>query len=168
MRVGAALIGLPAELVDDAFEDAVGVAQVPGIVKAPDNEMVLFDIREFLRLHGIVAEDGHVIGMVVKGGLMSDDQVFVVGDCSLENLVCVEESGGDAGDDSVGVASFDRVYCSGWRGCAGGGNDFPNGGFGCQRSVCCLRVQRKVYRRDCKQQGYKCFLHDHSVRSASM
>ena len=67
---------------------------------------------------------------------MRDDEVLVVRDCFFENLISVEEGGGDSGDDCVRVAGFDRVHRVGRRSGAGSGDDFFDRGGGGERSAC--------------------------------
>ncbi len=123
MRVGLALVGLPSELIDHADEDAVGLAQVPGVVKAPDDEVVITNVGELLLLDGIGGERRLIVEMVIEGGLVRDDQVLAAGDCFFEDGVCVHECGDDAGDRRVGIAGLERVDGVGGRSGSGGCDD---------------------------------------------
>jgi hypothetical protein len=115
MRIGLALIWLPSELIDHAGEDAIGLPHVPGIVKAPDDEVMCANERELLLQDGVVGERRLIIGVVIEGRLVRNDQVLAGGDRLFEDDVCVHESCGDARDLGVGVTGLERVHSIGWR-----------------------------------------------------
>ena len=169
VRLGGVLKFLPVELRGDSFEDAVGLAQMPLVVKAPDDKVMFSDEGFFPRLDGIVAEQAFVVGVIVEGGFVGDDQVVAVGGRLFENGVGVEEGGGDAGDLLVGIAAFKVV--DGIRGRLGAGGlldafDYLAGGEllcvgwerneeSCDEQQFGLRVLREVHQLTHKEGAHK-------------
>ena len=93
----------------------LGAAEMPLVMEAPDDEVMVVDVGELFLVDGIVDEERVFVAVVVEGGLVGDDQVGVEGDGAAEDVHGVGEACHDAGDDCGGVAGLDGVYCIGWR-----------------------------------------------------
>lgn len=100
---------LPAERGGHASEDAIGLARVPVIVEAPDDEAVLFD-EVALGLVNLAAQTGRVIGVIIEGRLVDDDQIQPSGVGALAYVQRTAEGSRDAFDGVIGIARFESVY----------------------------------------------------------
>jgi hypothetical protein len=114
-RILRVLIFLPANGGGKGFGHGFGMAEVPLVVKAPDDEVVVVHVGELLFVDGIVGEERALIAMVVEGGLVGDDQVGVEGNGAAENIHVVSEACHNSGDDCGWVPGFDGVDGVGWR-----------------------------------------------------
>ena len=122
MRVGFALIGLPSELLDHAGQDAIGLPHVPGIVKAPDDQVMFTNVGEFLREDGISGERRLIIKMVIESRLVRNDEVLTRGDRLFQDGVSIHKGSDDAGNHGSRVASLQCIDGIG-RGRGAGGRD---------------------------------------------
>lgn len=107
-RCGRAVF-LPTERGGHAGEDAIGLARVPVVVEAPNNEAVLFD-EVALGFVNLAAQGRRVIGVVIKRRFVNDEQVQPGGVSALANVQRTAERSRDAFDSVVGVANFEGVY----------------------------------------------------------
>jgi hypothetical protein len=82
---------------------------MPCVVETPNDQVVVADVGEFLLLDRIGSERSLIIEMVIKGGLVSDDEVFVAGYCLFEDRIGVHKGGDDAGHHGVGIAGLERI-----------------------------------------------------------
>ena len=113
--IAGMLVLLPADSCDEAFADTIGPAEVPLVVEAPDDEMMLLNIGELLLVDGVVDEESIFVAMVVEGGLVGDDEIGVKRHGLAKDVHRVGEACHDAGDDCESVAGFDGVNGIGWR-----------------------------------------------------
>ncbi len=100
----------PAESVDHAGFDAIGIAAVPMIVETPDNEAIFFDEGALFGPDGVGL--GHFLGnveMAVEGGLVGDDEIEMLGGGALEDIESGHHGDSDAGDGRIGIAGLEGV-----------------------------------------------------------
>ena len=86
-----------------------GRRQVPLVVEAPDDEVMVLHVGELFFVDRVVDEEGVFVAMVVEGGLVGDDQVGVQSDGLAKDVHGVGEACHNAGDDCGGVAGLDGV-----------------------------------------------------------
>ncbi len=79
-------------------------------MKAPDDEVMVVDIGELFLVDGVVREEGVLVAVIVKGGLVGDDQIGVQSDGAAEDVRGVGETCHYAGNDCGRVAGLDGVY----------------------------------------------------------
>jgi hypothetical protein len=94
-------------------QDAVWGAQVPVVVKSPDDHVVFLDEGEFFGEHWVVfflGDFAELVEVIIKSGLVSDDQVFSGGGSALQDIEGGHHGYGNAGDFRVGVAGFEGIH----------------------------------------------------------
>jgi hypothetical protein len=121
------LIFLPADGRGEGFGHGLWTAEMPLVVEAPDDELMVAHVGELFLVDGIVGEERGLVAMVVEGGLVGDDQVGVEGDGLVQDVHAVGEACHNAGDDCGWVAGFDGVHGIGRRLLRDGGLDARDG-----------------------------------------
>ena len=100
---------LPANGGGEGFGHGLGLAEVPLVVKAPDDEVVILHVGELLLVNRIVDEERVLVAVVVEGRLVGDDKVCVESDSLAQDVHRIGEACHNAGDDCGRVAGFDGI-----------------------------------------------------------
>src|SRR5262245_51125713 len=82
---------------------------MPVVMEAPNHHAILFN-EVSLALVYLSTQIGRVVGVVIKGRLMRNDQILSGGMRPLTNVERRAERGRDALDDCVRIADFEGIH----------------------------------------------------------
>ena len=111
--IGRVLEFLPFQRMHHSRFNTVRIASMPMIVKAPDDQSMLFDEGALRGEDGIAFSFGEIgcfIQMVKEGRLMRDDEVIAGFDRALQHVEGRHHGNCDSGNRRVGISSLESIH----------------------------------------------------------
>src|SRR5437660_428354 len=111
VRVFRVLVSLPAQRLHHAGQDPVRLSKVPVVVESPDDQPVFLDKVPLLLPHCVVLFHSlRPVQVIVKRGLVRDDQILPVGRRPLQYVHCRHHRDGYPCHARVRISRLKRVY----------------------------------------------------------